>query len=359
MKKILISGYYGFDNFGDDAILHVMVSELKKHLNNPKITVISNNPAKVKRIYDVDSIHRFNSKEIINKMKEYDVFISGGGSLLQDVTSCRSFLYYLSLIFLAKYLGKKTIIFAQGIGPISTILARFLTSLVLKKVDLITVRDKESQNYLKKLGVDSILATDPAWCLEISTEEKLLKVDKINIGVQLREWKTLTNKNLNVVANILSEKFNDEKNCINLISLQDSHDLEIMKELKNILLKKDLKSEVRIYSGLSINQSINILGNLDYLIGMRFHACLISANFNVPTLALSYDPKVTSLALESKMPFINMNALNKNKDNFVLKLDELISNKEKIRYDLKEFSDKKSQICRDNLNLLINHVILS
>ena len=359
MKKILISGYYGFDNFGDDAILHVMVSELKKHLNNPKITVISNNPAKIKRIYDVDSIHRFNSKEIINKMKEYDVFISGGGSLLQDVTSCRSFLYYLSLIFLAKYLGKKTIIFAQGIGPISTILARFLTSLVLKKVDLITVRDKESQNYLKKLGVDSILATDPAWCLEISTEEKLLKVDKINIGVQLREWKTLTNKNLNVVANILSEKFNDEKNCINLISLQDTHDLEIMQRLKNILLKKDLQSEVRIYSGLSINQSINILGNLDYLIGMRFHACLISANFNVPTLALSYDPKVTSLALESKMPFINMNALNKNKDNFVLKLDELISNKEKIRYDLKEFSDKKSQICRDNLNLLINHVILS
>ncbi|OGI02341.1 MAG: polysaccharide pyruvyl transferase CsaB [Candidatus Melainabacteria bacterium GWF2_32_7] len=357
MKKILISGYYGFDNFGDDAILHVMVSEIKKHLNNPQITVISNNPAKIKRIYDVDSIHRFNSKEIIQKMKDCDVFISGGGSLLQDVTSCKSFLYYLSLIFFAKYLGKKTIIFAQGIGPISTMIARFLTGLVLKKVDLITVRDKESQNYLKKLGVNSILATDPAWSLEISTEEHLLKVDKINIGIQLREWKSLTNKNINVIANILSEKFNDEKNCINLISLQDSHDLEIMQKLKNILLKKNLNSEVRIYSNLSIDQSINILGNLDYLIGMRFHACLISANFNVPTLALSYDPKVTSFALESKMPFINMNALNKSKDNFVLKLDELISNKEKIRYDLKEFSDKKSQICRDNFVLLLNTII--
>ncbi|HBG49220.1 MAG TPA: polysaccharide pyruvyl transferase CsaB [Cyanobacteria bacterium UBA9971] len=357
MKKILISGYYGFDNFGDDAILHAMVYELKKHLTNPRITVISNNPAKIKRIYDVDSIHRFNSKEIIKKMKSCNVFISGGGSLLQDVTSCRSFIYYLSLIFLAKYFGKKTIIFAQGIGPISTIIARFLTKLVLSKVDLITVRDKESQTFLKKLGVNSILATDPAWSLEISTEEKLLKVDKINIGVQLREWKTLTNKNINVIANILSEKFNDEKNCINLISLQDTHDLEIMQRLKNILLKKDLHSEVRIYSGLSIDQSINILGNLDYLIGMRFHACLISANFNVPTLALSYDPKVTSLALESKMPFINMNALNKSKDNFVLKLDELISNKEKIRYDLKEFSEKKSQICRDNFVLLLNTII--
>lgn len=358
MRKILISGYYGFDNFGDDAILHVMVSEFKKHLDNPSITVISNNPAKIKKNYGVDSIHRFNTREIIKKMKASDVFISGGGSLLQDTTSRKSLIYYLSLIFLAKYFGKKTIIFAQGIGPINSMFSRLLTKFVISNVDLITVRDKESFNFLKKMGINSSLATDPVWGLEISAENKLLKVDKINIGIQLRQWKTLTNKNINVIANILCEKFNDEKNCINLISLQDSHDLEIMQQLKNILLKKNLNSEIRIFSNLSIDQSINLLGNLDYLIGMRFHACLISANFNVPTLALSYDPKVTSLALESKMPFININAL-KNKENFIFQIDELISNHEKIRQDLKEFSEKKIQICRDNFILLINQVILS
>ena len=358
MKKILISGYYGFDNFGDDAILHVIVSELKKHLVNPKITVISNNPIKTRKIYAVDSIHRFNSREIIKKMRAYDVFISGGGSLLQNATSSRSLLYYLGLIFLAKYFNQKTRIFAQGIGPIKTIMARLLTGFVLNNVDLITVRDRESQSFLKKLGVSSVLGTDPAWSLEISTEEKLLQSDKINIGLQLREWKTLTDKNINVIANIISKKFNDEKNCINLISLQDSHDLEIMQKFKDILLKKNLKSELRIFSGLTVDQSINLIGNLDYLIGMRFHACLISANFNVPTLALSYDPKVTSLALESKMPFININSINKNKDNFILKLDELISNHEKIRQDLKEFSDKKSQICKDSFILLLNTIIM-
>ena len=357
MKKILISGYYGFDNFGDDAILHVMISEFKKHLNNPKITVISNNPAKTKKSYAVDSIYRFNLKGIIKKMKAYDVFISGGGSLIQDVTSFKSLFYYLSLIFLAKFFRKKTIIFAQGIGPISTIFARILTKNILKKVDLITVRDKESFNYLKKLGINSVLATDPAWGLEISTGNKFLKIEKINIGVQLREWKTLKDKPLKVIADVISEKFNDEKNCINLISLQDTHDLEIMQKLKNILLKKDLKSEIKIYSGLSIEQSINLIGNLDYLVGMRFHACLISANFNVPTLALSYDPKVTSLALESKMPFININSINKNKENFILKVNELISDHEQIRQNLREFSDKKSQICRDNFILLLNTII--
>lgn len=359
MKKILISGYYGFDNFGDDAILHAMVSEMKKHLNNPKITVISGNPAKTKKVYDVDSVYKLNFKEIIKKMKACNVFISGGGSLLQDVTSCRSFLYYLGLIFLAKYIyRKRTIIFAQGVGPISTIFARFIARQVLNNVDLVTVRDKDSQSYLKKLGIDSILVADPAWGLEISaTADNLLKVDKINLGIQLREWKALTNKNLNIIADTICEKFNDEKKCINLISLQDTHDLEITQRLKNILFKKKLKSEVRIYSGLTIDQSINLLGNLDYLIGMRFHANLISINFNVPTMALSYDPKVTSLALESKIPFINVNSIKKNKDNFVQKVDELFSEGEKIRSDLKEFSEKKSHLCKDSFVLLLNTII--
>lgn len=357
MKKILISGYYGFDNFGDDAILQVMVSELKKNLINPKITVISNNPEKIKRVYEVDSVHRFNFREIFNRMSACNVFISGGGSLLQDITSCRSFLYYLGLIFLSGLLCKKTIVFAQGIGPISTIMARLLTKLVLSHVSLITVRDKESQVFLNKLGVKCTLATDPAWSLEFTSDRHLLYVNKINVGVQLRKWKTLTDKNLNIICDIISQKFNDEQVCINLISLHDSFDYEITQKLKKQLDQKNLKAEVKIFSGLSIDQSINLIGKLDYLIGMRFHACLVAANFNVPMLALSYDPKVTNLALEAKVPFVNINALKNSRENFIAKLDELVENKEEIRANLKEFADKKSQLSRENIVLLINTII--
>lgn len=358
MKKILISGYYGFDNFGDDAILQVIVSELKKHLKNPKITVISNNPEKTKKTYSVDSIYKLNFKDINKKMNECDVFISGGGSLLQDVTSFKSFIYYLGLIALAKFwYQKKTIVFAQGIGPISTAAARILTRNILNNIDLLNVRDKESQKYLKKLGVNSVLAADPVWCLEYSKENSILKVEKINIGLQIRQWKTLSIEFINIIADVVAEKFNDEKNCINLISLQDSHDLEITQKLKKLLLDKNLKAEIRIFSSycLSIDKTINLIGNLDFLIAMRFHACLAGASFNVPTLALSYDPKVTNLALEAKMPFVNVNSFTK--EIFTNKIDELTSNHEQIRYDLKEFSDKKTHICRDNFILLINTII--
>lgn len=361
MRKILISGYYGFDNFGDDAILYAIVSELKKKLKVPEIVVLSNNPAKIEKNYEVDSIHRFNYKDIIGEMKASDVFISGGGSLLQDATSFKSLLYYLWLINLATSFRKKTIIFAQGIGPISTIFARFLTRRVLLKANLISVRDRESRDFLNKMRLDSVLSTDAVWCLKDSKlnpkKSSLLKPDKVNVGIQLRKWKTLTDKNLEAIADVISKKFSDEKYCINLISLQDSHDLEITQKLKSILFKKDLNSQIRIYSNLSVEQNIELLGHLDYLIAMRFHACLVAINYNIPTIALSYDPKVKNLALESKIPFLNIDSLHNHKKDFAGKIDELILNNEEIRENLREFADRKYYVCKENFNLLIKTIM--
>lgn len=113
-KNICISGYYGFDNFGDEIILKILVENIKD--NN--ITVFSSNPNKTKQELNVNSVHSFNIKEIIKSIAKCDYLISGGGSLLQDVTSKKSLIYYLCIIALAQLFRKKTIIFAQGLGRI-------------------------------------------------------------------------------------------------------------------------------------------------------------------------------------------------------------------------------------------------
>ncbi len=56
-KSIIVSGYYGFDNFGDDAILGVIVDKLKSLGNN--IAVISKNPKKTSLLYQVYSVKNF------------------------------------------------------------------------------------------------------------------------------------------------------------------------------------------------------------------------------------------------------------------------------------------------------------
>ena len=110
MTKYLVSGYIGFDNFGDEAIARVLIEKLKQK-NAEKITLISSNPTKTRQLHNVESCGMF---QFFAPLKETDVLISGGGSLLQDVTSLKSLMYYLCIIMIAQILRKKVVILGGG-----------------------------------------------------------------------------------------------------------------------------------------------------------------------------------------------------------------------------------------------------
>ena len=155
MSKIVISGYYGFANAGDEAMLTAIVKSLRKTEASVDLTVISGNPQSTATKHLVNSVHRFSPLEIYSAVANCDLLLSGGGSLLQDVTSKKSLLYYLAIIWLGKLLNKKVMLFAHGIGPIRANVLRKLTKYVCSKADLITVRDTDSLVELERIGVDS------------------------------------------------------------------------------------------------------------------------------------------------------------------------------------------------------------
>ena len=103
MTKVCISGYYGFKNFGDETILSVLLS----HLKDFDVTVFSSNPDFTSKTYNVKSIRSFDMKNVVNAIHNTDVSISGGGSLLQDVTSLKSLIYYALIIGLGIVFDKK------------------------------------------------------------------------------------------------------------------------------------------------------------------------------------------------------------------------------------------------------------
>ena len=114
MIHILISGYYGFNNIGDESILRAVVDNLRTKLDNIDITVLSKNPNSTAQKYGVDSVNRKSVKDIIKAVRKCDLLISGGGSLLQDVTSKKSILYYLMIIWVGLFFRKKVFIYSQG-----------------------------------------------------------------------------------------------------------------------------------------------------------------------------------------------------------------------------------------------------
>lgn len=142
MTKITVSGYYGFDNFGDETILFVLLNYLKSKKFD--ITVFSKNPETTSKKYGIKSLNTFSFFDVVNQIRKTDFLISGGGSLLQDATSAKSLIYYLFVLFLAWFFKKKIVIFAQGIGPINSFILRKFTKFILHKADFISVRDDKS-----------------------------------------------------------------------------------------------------------------------------------------------------------------------------------------------------------------------
>ena len=289
MTKYVVSGYIGFDNFGDEAIARVLTQNLKQRGAN-KITLISSNPKKTAKLYGVESVGMFGFlKPIIN----CDVLISGGGSLLQDVTSLKSLIYYLGIIMTALFFRKKVIIFAQGFTPFRTKIGKLLTKFVLKRCHKITVRDKKSQELLSGMGIDSTLVSDPVFGINVPQKEKKC------IGLQLRSFPTLTDEFVEKLVNEITTRFPDEE--IRLISLQDSIDLPVLDKIRGIC------KGVKILKNLTVDEAIEEISSLKYLVAMRFHACLIAAKAGVSVTGINYDVKVETLAKTLGFPLIELN----------------------------------------------------
>ena len=308
--RVAISGYYGFDNFGDEAILNVLVKELKA--NDIEVTVFSNNPVKTSSLLGVLSVRSFSIANIINVLKNTDVLISGGGSLLQDVTSMKSLVYYLFVIAAALFFKKKVIIFAQGIGPIKNIFGKLWTKSLLKKCTYITVRDDQSLFRVRGWGAKADLVNDPVWSI------KLKKAVSMNrVGVQLRGWKNLSGKYLFKLARQVALNFPDKE--IYIYSFQDGIDLKVCKSFEGNLKLVDPKIKTVIVNGKSMDEVVQSFSNLDYLIGMRYHACLLALKYGIKTLALSYDEKVEKLAKYFEIPYSELS----NKENLEEKFEQL------------------------------------
>ena len=297
MAKVLLSGYYGYENFGDEAILAVIIDHLQRL--GADITVISHNPAATAGAYGVKSVKNFSLFQLINAIYSCDILISGGGSLLQDVTSIKSLLYYSFIIWLAKLCKKKVIIFAQGIGPLQKDFSQKLVRSLLAKCDLVTVRDIKSREFLQNAGITAELVSDPVFSVDLPRS----KTENI-VGIQLRAFKTLNEEFLFNLAKQVAIDFGDKK--IELYVFQKALDLDICLTFEKMLKAIDPNIQTEIIHSLSKNDIIIKISRLEYMIAMRFHAVLVAIKTGVKTLAINYDAKVAKLAYEAFLPLLTI-----------------------------------------------------
>lgn len=304
MYKILVSGYYGFNNVGDEAILKGLVEGIKRQVPNSKLVVLSKYPDFTEKKYDVSSIKRMNFFSIIREMRSMDLLISGGGSLLQDVTSKRSILYYLLLIFLAKSVFKKKVmIFSQGIGPVTKSSHRALVKKILNRVDVINVRDEQSKKELIEMGVtgDISVTTDTVFGMDAPNNEKGKKLlnnmgidaNKMTLGISIRAWAPYTTNTINEISELIISLTKSFDLNIVLIPFHYYEDLKIMQTIySNVETVKDRVFILKDY--LYIDDYLSVVGNMDIMLSMRLHGLIFATFMGAYPVGISYDPKIQS-----------------------------------------------------------------
>lgn len=309
MADIIISGYHGFANSGDEALLFAILSTLRKSMPDINVTVLSKTPEETSRVYGVNSIYRYNIFKIIKEMKNAKMLLFGGGSLLQDVTSSKSLMYYLSIIRLAQKFKLKTMLYANGIGPITKKRNRYFTSKILNKTDVITLRDDKSDEELKRLKVTKphiTITADPAFTINtdismsgkyFTTRAEVPDGTKLCI-VSIRSWKTLSanfEKDLARLCDYMVTKHNIHPL---FVPMQYPDDLAIS---ENII--SNMKSEAYIIKReLSVAEMFSVLSEATLLIGMRLHSLIYATTLEIPAMALVYDPKISAFMESLNQP---------------------------------------------------------
>ena len=302
--KVLLSGYYGFDNAGDEAVLYAIIQTLRQAKPDIDITVLSNQPEQTAQAFGVKAVNRWSKGGLLKAVKQCDVLISGGGSLLQDVTSKNGIIYYLGIIKLAQMMKKKVMIYAQGIGPVMHSRNRKLVRKILNKADAITVRDLDSRMELMQMGVyrEIMVCSDPV--MGIPVEEIDAEVGKgllVQGGmapnntkpvlmVAARDWQHSERLFTEVAA--YCDYAVQEGWQVILLPFHYPADVEASRHI--VAQMQHGSDAVVLADNYSPQDTMALLKNADLILGMRLHSLIMGAALGKPMIALSYDPKVSS-----------------------------------------------------------------
>jgi polysaccharide pyruvyl transferase CsaB len=289
-----LCGYYGKGNGGDEALLASLLQMLPAEVSP---LVLSGNPDETRDRYGVETCDRFRPLPVLQALRQSDVFIWGGGSLIQDATSAMSPLYYGGLMALAQQLGLKTIAWAQGIGPLKRPLNRWLAQKTFAGCTAVSVRDRGSAALLVDWQVPFILAPDPVWALDAAPVPGLWNLPAPRVAVTLRSHPQLTEARLANFTRALIDFQTATQTCILLVPFQPTQDLAIAQAIQpqlpgvsQILYLEDPRSLKGVFRGVEM------------AIGMRLHSLIMAAAEGCRCFGLSYDPKVSQLMKELEMP---------------------------------------------------------
>ena len=298
---VVICGAYGRGNAGDDAILEAILQEMRSIDPDMPITVLSKDPRSTRLTYRVRAVHRSNFLAWHTAMWNSRLYINGGGSLIQDVTSRRSLWFYLANIRAAKRAGNRVQMYGCGIGPVTRESHRSLAAKIINKyVDVITLREPDSLEELRAMGVtepEVLLTADPALILQKAPDDETDSV-LLRAGIPphgnylcfaLRRWKGFEEK-----APLFGAAAEYAYRTYGLTPVFVAVEKHLDPGAGQLAARGLTIPHYFLDDAGGAGTIIGALSRMQAVVSMRLHALIFAAGQGIPLAGVVYDPKVSA-----------------------------------------------------------------
>lgn len=373
-KTILIAGYYGFKNTGDEAILAAMLQDLNEQINNVRFIIVSGDPHETEASHSACAIDWSDIEGIIKSIGQSDLVIMGGGGLFHDywgfdpnsvLTSHHTGIgFYSSIALLASILDKPLILYAIGVGPLLSEMGKRYTQATVENATLISVRDTQSKEVLKSLGVPSKqihITADPAFTLEpVVVRENIpkhLREEGPVLGVAVRNWDVgvLPAYWEAQVAEAIESFIDRHKGSVIFIPFQDKgetllDDVGISKRIQQAMKNTDRTHVMDdVYSPA---ERAGLIASCDLLLGMRLHALIFAISADTPIVGMIYDPKVRILMSQADLDDFSLNLGEMTSTTLSAQLEAAYDNREYQKELLRSARKKLRNKARKNAKII-------
>lgn len=289
MKKILIFGYFGYENFGDEFLLDTVIRILQDFVPENEIYVLYNTKKSYKIFHSkpeekIVFIPRWNFKEIVNVIKTVDTVICCGG-LFQDKTrhGFGSLMYYTAIVVISKFFQKKVLLLGTEFEIRNLFKPIFLK--IITNVEFIGVRNKiELENLLPRYKVEFF----PDLCFWNLTEDTKKDKNKIKvIGL-------IVKKNKKVITEICKQLLPEYKLIFFPFHLKEDY-----KFVLNLIdwIDKNRLPGIECHVWDSVKNYKELFSGIDFIITSRFHGVVVAMLLKIPFLCLDINEKIKNFVV--------------------------------------------------------------
>ncbi len=305
--RVLVFGGYGCRNLGDEAILSVLLADLRSIGAVP--TVVTADRNETNRLHAAETVAAAPAP-ILRAMLSADAVLIGGGGIFSSYMGARS--KFLPIVAMAAKLARKTVMF-RALGAYETTPRAVAEALrlAMDRADFVSVRDEATVADLRKFGLrrTPLLEDDPALRLEIVPYAGERAPRQVGLAVRRLRTPQLQARLRTQIIELTNRLIASGRTPLFLpFSAHPSEACEQDDRYSHEIIAACARpAACRVADpNISPGEMLGLVSTLDALVAMRFHAMVFGAISAVPMAALAYDAKCSSFLAQRGLPALEL-----------------------------------------------------